>query len=303
MANLRDIKKRIDSVKSTKQITRTMEMVSSAKIGSATRRVTAATPYANAMAEMLSRMSSAVASSQHPLLAKHDEVRNALVVAIVSDRGLAGGFNTNVLRECDRIVNQLKARGAQCKTIACGKKAIAYFAYRKYEVIASYVDLSADPTMDEAREVASICARLYESGEADEVYMVYNHARNAGDQDLRCEMLLPVQPVAVDEKTEGEQAEAARPAQDQAPAAPFDFEPDAESVLSVLLPSYLDTVVYHGLIDSAAAEQGARRKAMKAATDNATDMIDSLQRLYNRIRQGAITTELTEIVSGAAAAE
>ncbi len=295
MANLRDIQKRINSVQSTKQITRTMEMVSSAKIGKATRRMEAGRPYAIAIGNMLHRLSDGDVSSASPLLQKHDEVKNAIIIAVVSDRGLAGGFNTNVLRACDKIKAGLEANGTAVSFIACGKKAIGYFKYRKYDVAKSYADVSADPTLNEARDIANICTKRYLDGSVDEVYVVYNHARNSADQDLIEEKILPIE---TPEAEVEEQSET-----DAQYEKTYEFDPSSAVVLSDLLPSYFVNAVYSALVDSAAAEQGARRKAMKAATDNASDMIETLSRVYNRLRQGAITTELTEIVSGAAASE
>jgi len=313
MANLRDIKKRINSVQSTKQITRTMEMVSSAKIRRASDRVIAATPYSNAMEAMLERLADKTSASDHPLLEVRDEIHNVLVIAITSDRGLAGAFNSSVLRKCDRIMSVSKSRGIGVKTIACGKKAISYFGYRKHEMIREYRDLSADPTVTQAFEIASISEQLYTSGEIDMAFMVYNHARNAADQDLIVVELLPIRPgvdisvalknTVAREDFEGYRGRKPHTEVQEGVRATFDFEPDTEEVLNELLPAYLNTQVYHALLDSAAAEQGARRKAMKAATDNATEMIDTLTRIYNGVRQSAITTEITEIVGGAAAAE
>lgn len=313
MANLRDIKKRIGSVQSTKQITRTMEMVASAKIRRASDRVIAATPYSNVMESMLNRLADKTSESDHPLLEVRDEIHNILVIAVTSDRGLAGAFNSSVLRKCDRIINVAQSKGIGTKTIACGKKAISYFGYRGHEMIREYRDLSADPTVTQAFEIASISEQLYTSGEIDMVFLVYNHARNAADQDLTVVELLPIKPsmdlsVALKntvprEDFEGYRGRKPRTEVQEGVHATYEFEPDSEEVLKELLPAYLSTQVFHSLLDSAAAEQGARRKAMKAATDNATEMIDTLTRIYNGVRQSAITTEITEIVGGAAAAD
>ena len=162
------------------------------------------------------------------------------------------------------------------------------------EPVKVYRDLSADPTIDQAREIAVFARTAFVNGKVDEVKLFYNHARNAADQDLREEVVLPIQADAFSTSAPEESSEVK--------ASP-DFEPSAEGVLDSLLPAYVETMIYHALIDSAAAEQGARRKAMKSATDNATTMIASLDLLYNRIRQSAITTEITEIVGGAAALE
>lgn len=288
MANLRDMKKRITSVKSTKQITRTMEMVATAKIRKATERVVAATPYSEAMLEMLGNLAGKSGEGSHPLLEAHPEKKHVLFVVVSSDRGLAGAFNTQVLRAAEKQAQAYAAQGIETSYILCGKKAIGYFGYRGVTAEMKFAGLSADPTFDEASRIASYVRDKYATGQVDEVLVYYNHARNAADQDMRCEQLLPVDVSNVSKA-------------DEATESTFDFEPDEATVLGKLLPAYVETMVYHALIDSAAGEQGARRKAMKSATDNATEIINTLQRQYNRARQGAITTEITEIVAGAAA--
>ena len=295
MANLRDIKKRKASVQSTKQITRTMEMVATAKIRHATERIAAATPYAEAMAITLADIAQQSTTVENPLLSEHEEKKSAIAVAVVSDRGLAGGFNSNVLRDVERYRKANLDAGISTDVIVCGKKGVSYFSYRNVEPVMVFRDLSADPTMSEAREISSYVRTRFLDGTADEVKVFYNHARNAADQDLREETILPISAEdlakGADEPTEGQIVSAT------------EYEPSPEEVLDSLLPAYVETMVYHALIDSAAAEQGARRKAMKSATDNATEMVETLDRLYNRVRQGAITTEITEIVGGAAALE
>lgn len=295
MASLRDIKKRINSVQSTKQITRTMEMVATAKIRHATERIEEATPYSEAMVKVLGSLAKDSGSIDHPLLQEHDAKKTALAVVVVSDRGLAGGFNSNVLREAERYVARNKAQGVKTEVVVCGKKGIGFFNYRGIKPVLAFKDCSADPTLAEAREISSFARTNFLEEKVDEVVVFYNHARNAADQDLREEVILPIQA----ENLVGESAQAE---EHEIQAAP-EFEPSAEAVLDTLLPAYVETVIYHALIDSAAAEQGARRKAMKSATDNATEMVASLDLLYNRIRQSAITTEITEIVGGAAALE
>lgn len=299
MPNLHDIDRRINSVSSTKQITRTMEMVAAAKIRRAGERVAAATPYAESMVEMLANVAKRVGGSENALLRKHDEVKNVLVVVVVSDRGLAGGFNSNVLRHVDRLTKKKQAAGAQVSIIACGKKALGYFTYRNVEPGLSFANLSADPTVEEANEIASYAVDGYANGTIDEVIVVYNHAKNAAEQKLREEVLLPIDTEAFASDKGNGAAEAAT----EELQGDVIFEPSPEGVLDQLLPAYVRTTLYHALIDSAAAEQGARRNAMMSATDNATEMVNTLTRLYNRVRQGAITTEISEIVGGAAALE
>ena len=289
MANLRDIKKRITSVKSTKQITRTMEMVATAKIRKATDRVVAATPYSEAMLEMLGNLAGKGGEGSHPLLETHAEKKHAIFVVVSSDRGLAGAFNTQVLRPAEKKAKEYASQGIETDFILCGKKAVGYFTYRGVAAEMQFAGLSADPTFDEADRIASYVREQYATGQVDEVLVFYNHMRNAADQTPRVEQILPIDVSSLPTPAEGEAQ------------ATFDFEPNEAAVLGKLLPAYVETMVYHALIDSAAGEQGARRKAMKSATDNATEISNTLQRQYNRARQGAITTELTEIVAGAAA--
>ncbi len=302
MPNLHDIDKRIKSITSTKQITRTMEMVAGAKVKHATERIYAATPYAESMTEMLQGVAERVQDIESPLLEKREDVRRILVVAVVSDRGLAGGFNSNVLRTVEKMIRAKKAQGIEVDVIACGKKAIGFFKYRKIVPVLEFVDLSADPTFDEARQIADYAIKAYEEARVDEVVLVYNHAKNAAEQVLRKEVILPIDTEAVTALADDSSSGAAdRPA--TIASASLEFEPKPHAVLQRLLPAYLRTSIYHALIDSAAGEQAARRTAMHSATENANEIVETLSRLYNRVRQGAITTEINEIVGGAAALE
>ena len=327
MPALRDIKKRITSVQSTKQITRTMEMVATAKIRRATDRIVAATPYAVAMVEVLQTVARLSSGTENPLLSTTNDSNRIAVIVVVSDRGLAGGFNSNVLRAADKFIARMRLAGLECDLITCGKKALGYFNYRKLPISLSFRDLSADPTIDQARQIASFVIDSYVNNKIDQVVIFYNHAKNVADQVLTTEQILPIGTIEVHEVGEGEEeavyldesAKAAaagasekmkrarRAAEDvssaQEMAGYFEYEPSMEAVLDELLPAYVQTRIYHALLDSAAGEQGARRKAMKSATDNATEMVSTLTRIYNRARQGAITTEITEIVGGAAALE
>ncbi|MBP5313331.1 MAG: ATP synthase F1 subunit gamma [Eggerthellaceae bacterium] len=294
MPNLHDIDRRIRSVKSTRQITRTMQMVAAAKIRHSTERVEAATPYSDSMMEMLTNVAAQTSGNESQLLVEHADKKNVLIVVVVSDRGLAGGFNSNVLRKAESILKEKRAQGAEVSVIACGKKALGYFRYRKVEPVMEFKDLSADPTVEEANEISAYAIDKYVAGELDEVVIIYNHAKNAAEQVLRVEKVLPVDVSTLT---------ANKKQNEETVASSSEFEPDAGEVLDSLLPAYVRTTVYHALIDSAAGEQAARRSAMKSATDNANEMVDTLTRIYNRVRQGAITTEINEIVGGAAALE
>ena len=301
MPNLHDLERRINSVNSTKQITRTMEMVAAAKIRRATDRVEAATPYSGSMAEMLAGVAARVGSTESPLLQQRTDVKSVLIIAVVSDRGLAGGFNSNVLRRVEKLIVEAKTEGADAHVIACGKKAISYFSFRGIDLDMVFKDQSADPTVEEATAIANRAITGFESGEYDKVVVVYNHAKNAAEQQLREEVILPIdtQAIAEEPSTTVDEREVGEAEIQGDPI----FEPSSEAVLEGLLPAYVKTMVYHALVDSAAGEQGARRTAMKSATDNANEMVETLTRYYNRVRQGAITTEINEIVGGAAALE
>ncbi|MDR2035863.1 MAG: ATP synthase F1 subunit gamma [Coriobacteriales bacterium] len=328
MPSLKHIKKRINSVESIKQITRTMEMVATAKIRRATDRILAATPYSTAMLEVLEEISARSNEAHSPLLQIHDEVKRAVVICVVSDRGLAGGFNYSVLRAADRFIQSMKAEGTACDVVVCGKKGLPYFKFRKIPVVLSFRDQSADPKYEQAREITSYIIEAYTTGQADRVVIFYNHTKNVAEQVSTSEQILPVDSYCFTEvfsesdtavyTSESDKAVAAAQkrayekahesdrdasAEEDRFMGDFDYEPSAELVFAELIPSYVETRIFHALLDSAAGEQGARRKAMKSATDNASDILTTLTRVYNRARQGAITTEITEIVGGAAALE
>jgi F-type H+-transporting ATPase subunit gamma len=292
MANLRDIQKRITSTQSTRQITRTMEMVATAKIRKAADRIESARPYALAMMEVLGNVARFTGGASHPLLESHESRARVVVIAVASDRGLCGAFNSNILRLTEQIIRDEQAGGAHVDVIAVGKKAIAYFRYRGIEPVASYRDIADKPAITDARSIATRVIEGYTAGEIDAVKIVFNRFKNVADQIPEIHDLLPIRP------------ETVKAAAAELKVNPeYVFEPSASSVLERLLPTYVETLVYRALLESAASEQGARRKAMKSATDNAGEMITTLTRTYNRARQGAITNEIAEIVGGAAALE
>ena len=308
MPNLHDIERRIKSVTSTKQITRTMEMVAAAKIRRASERVENALPWAVAISDMLISTAKYAPMGSEPLLQTHDEVRRVLIVAITSDRGLAGGFNSNVLRYVEKLMKQKQREGAEVEVAACGKKAIGYFTYRNVKPVFEFAGYSADPEFSQAAEISSYVMKAYADKELDEVYVVYNHAKNAAEQTLVEQYVLPIREERYADlfgitPKEEDVFKSFREKDDTALPGDIDFEPSAESVMSYLLNAYLNNAFYYAMLDSAAGEQGARRNAMKSATDNANEMVSTLERVYNTVRQGAITTEITEIVGGAAALE
>jgi len=292
MPNLRDIKKRITSTQSTMQITRTMEMVSTAKIRKAQERIESARPYAMAMVEVLGNVARFVQGASHPLLEQHAERKRVVIVSVTSDRGLCGAFNSNILRMSEEIMARERAAGVESDLIVVGKKALGYFRYRGIEPIAVYRDISDKPTFADARSIAAHIIPAYEAGELDAVYVVFNRFKNVAEQKAEIYQLLPI------ERGVMEQAEDVLTLRPE-----YLFEPNPHAVLERLLPTYVETLIYRALMESAASEHGARRTAMKSATDNASEMITTLTRSYNRARQAAITNEIAEIVGGAAALE
>lgn len=292
MANLRDIKKRIVSVQSTRQITRTMEMVSTAKIKRAQERIESARPYALAMMELLGNVTRYARGAEHPLLNVRESKKRVVAIAVTSDRGLAGGFNSSILRLTEDYLRDKQAQGIEVDLVTVGKKASAYFLYRGVQPMLSIRDISDKPTFADAKSIANSVIRAYSEAEIDEVVLLFNRFVNVAEQSPELHQLLPIESSVLDEAAEKSEV-----------TAEYIFEPGAEQVLNVLLPTYVEALIFRALMESAAAEHGARRKAMKAATDNASEMITSLTRVYNRARQAAITTEISEIIGGAAALE
>ena len=293
MANLRDIKKRIVSVQSTRQITRTMEMVSTAKIKRAQERIELARPYTLAMMELLGNVTRFAKGAQHPLLEARHTKKRVVAIPVTSDRGLAGAFNSSILRITDDYLRDMKADGVEVDLITVGKKASGYFLYRGVEPRMSYRDISDKPNFADAKAIANNVVRAYTEGEVDEVVIIFNRFVNVAEQSPELHRVLPIESAVLDEAA----------AEQSVVSAEYVFEPSADHVLNALLPTYIEALIFRSLMESAAAEHGARRKAMKAATDNASEMITTLTRVYNRARQAAITTEIAEIVGGAAALE
>ncbi|RJQ55061.1 MAG: ATP synthase F1 subunit gamma [Actinobacteria bacterium] len=289
MAKGRDIKRRIRSVANTQQITRTMEMVATAKIRKAQERIEAARPYALAMMDVLSKVAANVEAGQHPLLQVHEEPRQAVVLLLTSDRGLAGAFNTNVIRLAAETGADEEAAGLSVHYIVVGKKGISHFRYVGKELLGEQTGVSDEPRFATAKDLANQLIEGYTSGEMDRIWLVFNRFKSVVEQKPTRHQLLPIEEVELPEERE------------PAATAEYLFEPDPASVLSRLLPTYIETLVYRAMMESAASEHGARRTAMKAASDNAGKMIEALTRSYNRARQAQITQEISEIVGGAEA--
>jgi F-type H+-transporting ATPase subunit gamma len=285
MAMLRDIKRRIGSVKSTQKITRAMELIASSRIIKAQQRVDAARPYAEEMRALMMSVAKNAGNVDHPLLKERGDVSTVGSIVLTSDRGLAGAYNSNVIRAAERDMDD----HPNTNLFLVGKKAISYFKFRGYDFSDSWQGMSDQPGIDDARAVAKRAAEAFSEGEVDEVRLVYTKFESALTQRPTVVKLLPIPK----EELEEEDPDRQRPQ--------YEFEPAPEQILDFLLPRYLEGAVYQGLLEAAASEHAARRRAMKAATDNAEELIENLTRVYNQARQAEITTEIMEVVGGAEA--
>jgi F-type H+-transporting ATPase subunit gamma len=294
VATSRDLKRRIESVRNTRKITRAMELVASARLRRAQLRIEALRPYARAYRRLMvqaARQSGSLTGI--PLLQERDEVRRAAVVVITGDRGLAGAFNVNIVRRSLLVAARLREEGAgEVTFMPVGKKGLGTLRFRGLPIDHSYQGFSTDPSYADAEQVVAHIVDEFVTGELDRVVLVYNAFQSVLVQTVTEEQLLPVPRRAVEE---GE-ADGPVPRFSRALAL---FEPDAKELLARLLPEYLDNTIYRALLESAAAELAARRTAMRNATENAGSLIDDLTLAMNRARQAAITQEILEVVAGA----
>jgi F-type H+-transporting ATPase subunit gamma len=296
MANVRDFRTRIRSVKSTQQITRAMKLVAASKLRRAQESVITARPYAHKMHEVLTSLASRANPELHPLLAQRPEDR-VIAVVITADKGLCGSFNTNILNAARYFLEGLKAEDVQVDMI--GRKGRDWLKHRSYRARRVMVDLFRSLSLREAREVAGDLIERFSQGECDAVHLVYNEFKSAIQQEVVVRPLLPI-PRADLAAGEGSGSEAAKGVA-VVPPEDYIYEPDAPELFANLLPKYVEVQVYHALLESSAAEQGARMSAMENATRNAGEMIETLTLQMNKIRQAAITNEILEVVSGAEA--
>ena len=293
MASVQDIKRRIRSVRNTRKITRAMELVAAAKLRRAQARIEAMRPYADRMLELMAGTSRASSSLRgFPLLQRRD-VSTALVVPLTGDRGLAGAFNAQVLREAFALERRLSADGVQVRFGVAGKKGASTLCFRRYDVHQAWTGFSDQPAYSDAQAMAHHLADLYASGEVDSVRIVYNHFESALVQRVVESEILPIPEHAFEREEEDER----RAAQ----VGDFIYEPEPEQILERLLPVYVETEIYRALLESAASEQGARMTAMRNASKNAGELIDNLTLAMNRARQAEITQEIMEVVAGAEA--
>ena len=284
MATLRDIRRRIRSVESTQKITRAMKLVAAAKLRRAQERILSARPYAMKMAELLSSLVSRAEGEAHPLLVRRPAARKRLVI-ITADKGLCGAFNSNILRGSLAF---LREQGETNLTlVVVGKKARDFYRRRQWEVKSEMLGFFDRLAYSHAQELAGGLMQEYLGGEVDEVHLMYNEFRSVTVQRVKREQLLPIEPVAAEERAAG--------------GGDYVYEPSPEAILAALLPRHVTTQVYRALMESVTGEYGARMTAMEAATKNAKDMISVLSIQYNKARQERITKELLDIVGGAEA--
>ena len=286
-AEVRQIRRRITSVESTMKITRAMELIATARIGKAQIRVSQAKPYTEKMNEVIRNIAASSGSLSHPLLDRRD-VDTIGVLIVTSDRGLAGGYNTSVIRLAERAILEHQAAGRVVRLFTVGGKALSYFRYRKYSIDHSWLDITDTPTYGDSRAISNVILDEYASERVDAVEAYTTEYVSALTQTPLLRPLLPIEPPD-DEGTGFSQPVG------------YTFEPSPEEILGRLLPRYLEGAVFSMLLDASASEHAARRRAMKAATENAQDLTRLLTREVNQARQAEITTEISEIVGGAEA--
>jgi F-type H+-transporting ATPase subunit gamma len=283
----RVLRRRITSVQSTKKITRAMELIAATRVAKAQQRATQARPYAEQITGVIQDLAEGGANVDHPLLAQPENVAKVAFVVMTSDRGLAGAYNSSVIRAAEREIQALRAEGKDYALVVIGKKAESYFKFRHFRMDAVFTDMSDTPHFEDARRVAEVVTDLFVDGDVDQVELIYTRFVSMATQQVAVRRFLPLQTREREERSEA--------------LASFEFEPSPEGVLTSLLPRYVEARLFAALLDAAASEHASRQRAMKAATDNAEELILTLSRAMNRARQDSITTEIMEIVSGAEA--
>jgi F-type H+-transporting ATPase subunit gamma len=288
MAKGRELKGRIKSVENTRKITKTMEMVATSKMKRAQDRVVAARPYAHALADVIAGLYSPDLADRFPLLRQPaGKAKKAAIIVMTGNRGLAGAFNSNIIKETRNLLAKLDADGTQVEVHAIGKKGLGWFRYMNRPVASSRIDFGDAPTGKTAAEIVDGLMKNFAAGSLDAVYVVYARYVSALSSPATAERILPV----------------AQPEKKHGPTPDYILKPSADAILEELLPAYVRNAIYRALVETIAGFYSAQRTAMKNATDNAGDMLNVLRRTYNRARQAQITQEIAEIVGGSAALE
>ncbi|EAE5962111.1 F0F1 ATP synthase subunit gamma [Listeria monocytogenes] len=290
MASLIDIKQRITSTRKTSQITKAMQMVSAAKLGRAESNARSYEPYVSKIKDVVTHVASTGNSSDHPMLVSRPVHRTGYIV-LTSDTGLAGSYNSSVIKEVFQEINKKHTSSDEYAIITVGRSARDFFKARQMNVVLEVQGITDHPIFAEIKDIASNTVQMFEDGVYDEVFIYYNHHINSISNELRKEQLLPL----TEFHEKGKETDV--------DLTTYEFEPSEQEILEVLLPQYVESLIFGALLDAKAAEHAARMTAMRSATDNASDLISDLSLQYNRARQAAITQEITEIVGGAAALE
>ncbi len=287
----RILRRRIKSVESTKKITKAMELIAASRIVKAQQRVVAARPYSEQITEVIRSLAAGGADLSHPLLSGAGDVARIGYVVVTADRGLAGAYNSNVIRATERDLRDEQSKGRDYSLVVLGRKAESFFRFRGYDIAASFTGMSEQPTYEDARAVAEAVTQPFLDGEVQLVKLVFTQFLSSSSQRTVVRQFMPLDTEAL--------AEAA--ASDDGPSAVYEFEPEPGQILSQLLPRYVEARLFAAMLDAAASEHAARQRAMKSATENAEELIVKLSRIMNRARQDSITTEIMEIVGGAEA--
>ena len=298
MASQKDVKNRISSVKNIQKITRAMEMVAAARLRRAEQRIENLRPYAGAIRRMTRRVVEAVENiPSMPILEEHDQERRVGILLVTGDRGLAGPFNSQIIRAGNRRAAELEADGKEVVWFASGRRGVSSLSFRGRDVSGSYVGFTDRPAYSNAREIADDLVQHYIDNDLDRVEIIYNHYVSALTQNVSHETLLPLQQIDALAEDEGEDDEEKEDEDRQ--QASWLYEPEPEEILQRLIPDYVEISIYRALLESTASEHGARMTAMRNAQENASEMIDDLTLEMNRQRQAEITQEIMEVVAGA----
>ena len=297
MAKLKDISRRIGSVANTRKTTKAMEMVAGARLRRAQSRIESLRPYAERMFELMQEVAKhANEGDQFPLLEVRDEIKRVGIVMLTGDRGLAGGFNSNIIRHGLMLHDELVAEGKEVVWIVIGKKGVGTMRFRGFAVQESIQGITDRPKYTDAEDIAHRIATMYAAGGLDKVHLVYNHFKSPVEQIVTEQIILPLGKELVEAAPEPVEEGAIKKLEGD-----FIYEPNASAILAGLLPTYVDTTIYRALLESTASEHGARMTAMRNASDNAEEMIDKLTLDMNKARQAAITQDILEVVAGAEA--
>ena len=292
MATVQDIKRRVRSIRNTRKITRALELVAAAKLKRAQSRIEDMRPYADRMLELMAGTARASTSVRGlPLLQTHEQEQAVAIVPLTGDRGLAGAFNSQILRRALALERTLRGEGKQVRWVGVGRRGVGSLRFRRLELAAEFTGFTDQPRYADAQAIAHRVAELYTEAEVDRVILVYNHFESALVQQVTVQQILPLSEDLLESNAEERQDDAMR--------GDFIFEPEPEQILERLLPVYLETELYRALLESAASEHGARMTAMRNASRNAGELIDTLTLAMNRARQAEITQEILEVVAGA----